>query len=96
MVKQISDNEIYLLIIYIKSVLGIEAKRLSYIEDARYLKVNTKMKMLQLSDFRLISLHPTITQKKLCGYVTRESIIPFLNLTLQFTAQNSCLYKGVK
>ena len=41
MVKQISDNEIYLLIKYIKSVLWRVAKRLSYIEDARCLKVNT-------------------------------------------------------
>ena len=38
-VKQISDNEIYLLIKYIKSVLCRAAKRLSYIEDARCLKV---------------------------------------------------------
>ena len=37
-VKQISDNEIYLLIKYIKSVLWRVAKRLSYIEDARCLK----------------------------------------------------------
>ena len=39
-VKQISDNEIYLLIKYIKSVLWRVAKRLSYIEDAQCLKVN--------------------------------------------------------
>ena len=39
-VKQISVNEIYLLIKYIKSVLWRVAKRLSYIEDARGLKVN--------------------------------------------------------
>jgi hypothetical protein len=38
-VKQISDNEIYLLIKYIKSVLWRVAKRLSYVEDARCLKV---------------------------------------------------------
>ena len=38
-VKQISDNEIYLLIKYIKSVLWRVAKRLSYIKDARCLKV---------------------------------------------------------
>ena len=38
-VKQISDNEIYLLIKYRKSVLWKVAKRLSYIEDARCLKV---------------------------------------------------------
>ena len=39
-VKEIWDNEIYLLIKYIKSVLWRVAKRLSYIEDARCLKVN--------------------------------------------------------
>ena len=39
-VKQISDNDIYLLIKYIKSVLWRVAKRLSYTEDARCLKVN--------------------------------------------------------
>ena len=37
--KQISDNEIYLLIKYIKSFLWRIAKRLSYIEDAWCLKV---------------------------------------------------------
>jgi len=40
MVKQISDNDIYLLIKYKKSVLWRAAKRLSYIEDAQCLKVN--------------------------------------------------------
>ena len=39
-VKQISDTEIYLSIKYIKSVLWRIAKRLSYTEDARCLKVN--------------------------------------------------------
>ena len=39
-VKQISDNEIYLLIKDIKSVLWRVAKCLSYIEEARCLKVN--------------------------------------------------------
>jgi len=39
MVKQISDNEIYLLIKYIKSILWREVKCLSYIEEARCLKV---------------------------------------------------------
>ena len=38
-VKRISDNEIYLLIKYIKSVLWIVAKCLSYIEQARCPKV---------------------------------------------------------
>jgi len=40
-VKQISDNEIYLLIKYIKSVRWRVAKRLSYIQDARCLKVKS-------------------------------------------------------
>ena len=40
MVKKISDNEIYLLIKYIKSVFWRVAKRLSYKEDAWCLKVN--------------------------------------------------------
>jgi hypothetical protein len=39
-VKQISDNEIYLLIKYIKSVPWRVAKCLSYIEEARCLKGN--------------------------------------------------------
>ena len=42
-VKQISDNEIYLLIKYIKSVLWRVVERLSYKEDARCLKVNSKV-----------------------------------------------------
>ena len=38
--QAISDTEIYLLIKYIKSVLWRVAKCLSYIEEARCLKVN--------------------------------------------------------
>jgi hypothetical protein len=38
-VKQISDNEIYLLIKYIKSILWRVAKCLSYIEEARCLRL---------------------------------------------------------
>ena len=37
--QEISDNEIYLLIKYMKSVLWRVAKHLSYIEEARCLKV---------------------------------------------------------
>ena len=44
-VKQISDNEIYLLIKYIKSVLWRVAKCLCYTEDAGCLKVNAVSKM---------------------------------------------------
>ena len=39
-VKQKSENEMYLLIKYIKIVLWKVAKRLSYTEDAQCLKVN--------------------------------------------------------
>ena len=44
-VKQISGNEIYLLIkyVHVKSVLWRAAKRLSYTEDARCLKVNNNL-----------------------------------------------------
>jgi len=41
MVKQISDNEIYLLIKYIKSVLWRVVKSLSCIEDPQCLKVKS-------------------------------------------------------
>ena len=39
-ILMIPDNEIYLLIKYVKSILWRVAKRLSYIEDAWCLKVN--------------------------------------------------------
>jgi hypothetical protein len=45
-VKQISDNEIYLLIKYIKSVLWRVTKCLSCIEEARCLKVNSEPLLL--------------------------------------------------
>ena len=44
MVKQISDNEIHLLIKYIERVLWRVANSLSYIQDARCLKVNHQNK----------------------------------------------------
>jgi hypothetical protein len=44
-VKQISDNKIYFLIKYTKSVLCRVAKRLSCIEDARCLKVKNGVEM---------------------------------------------------
>ena len=51
--KQISDNEIYLLIKYIKSVLWRAVKRLSYIQNARCLKV----KVAKLCDDFLLQTH---------------------------------------
>ena len=44
--KRIGDNEIYLLIKYIKSALWSVANPLSYIQDARYLKVNQNWRSL--------------------------------------------------
>ena len=61
-VKQVSDNEIYLLIKYIKSVLWRVAKRLSYIEDARCLKVKrsrfqfTNTRVWQCSELHILHI----------------------------------------
>jgi len=49
MVQQISDNEIYLLIKYIKSVLWRVAKHLSYSEDARCLNVKGSLLRNEIS-----------------------------------------------
>jgi len=45
--KQISGNEIYLLIkyVYIKRILWRVEKRLSYIEDARCLKIRGRVNL---------------------------------------------------
>ena len=51
-VKHISDNEIHLLIKYIKSVLWRVAKLLSYIEDARCLKVNALKREADLKNIQ--------------------------------------------
>jgi len=45
-VKQTSDNEIHLLIKYIKRVLWRAAKRLSYIQDARCLKIKLDLNVI--------------------------------------------------
>jgi len=45
MVKQISDNVIYLLIKYTKSILWRVAKCLSYTEDTQCLKVKMETNM---------------------------------------------------
>ena len=58
MPKQISDNEIYFMIKYIKSVLWRVAKRLLYIEDARCLKVkwhDLSSRMVGCTQHRVIS-----------------------------------------
>ena len=54
-----SDNEIYSLIKYIKSVLWRVAKRLSYIEDARCLKVKPDRKRL----YQCVTVPPPLSQR---------------------------------
>jgi len=61
MVKQIPDNEIYLLIKHIKSVLWRVAKCLSYIEDARCLKVNWTCVCVLLSWRVILSVASRLT-----------------------------------
>ena len=58
-IKKKSDNEIYLLIKYIKSVLWRLVKRLSYIQDARCLKVKEDLKRMicELVDMTIIDRH---------------------------------------
>ena len=72
--KQISDNEIYLLINCLKSVLWRVAKRVSYIEDARRLKVNI---FIYFSSLYVSGVHaPTIRRKLLylCDTGTCHSV----------------------
>ena len=73
-VKQIADNEIYLLVKYIKSILWRVAKRLSYAEDAGYLKVNKLFTRVMLqSIFRITdSTLTNCTQNKL------KHVYPFI------------------
>ena len=61
-VKQIWDNEIYLLIKYIKSVFWRVAKCLSYIEEARCLKVNI---FTYFSSVHVSGMHVPIIGRKL-------------------------------
>jgi hypothetical protein len=60
-VKKISDNEIYLFIKYIKNVLWRVAKRLSYIEDARCLKVKSRCRLIHHSNHNETVLLPLKT-----------------------------------
>ena len=71
-----SDNEIYLLIKYIKSVLWRVAKRLSYMQDARCLKVNfSKFRASRLATpFTLILLTETCSSGTCFGLVARPLV----------------------
>jgi len=61
-----SDNEIYLLIEYIKSVLWRVAKRLSYKQDARCLKV--KLDIQDVSHNGMASGRPASYKMTMCRY----------------------------
>jgi len=54
-----SDNEIYLLIKYIKDVLWRVAKRLPYIEDARCLKVKNPPRLSRRFKVILVNKNPS-------------------------------------
>ena len=71
-VKRISDNEICLLIKYIKTVLWRVAKRLSYIEDARCLKVKYMyIVFVLLRSCFSYATHSTVPYCPICqGYKT--------------------------
>ena len=73
MVKQISYNEIYLLIKYIKSVLWRVAKRLSYIEEVRCLKVKQVRR-------DILWLNVTIHDKSELYMTIRQNLLYFNQL----------------
>ena len=75
-VKQISDNEIYVLIKYIKCVLWRVAKRLSYTEDARCLKVN-------IMSVRPSLRNATYTKFIIHMSVRKQFLLFFISLYLQ-------------
>ena len=87
-VKQISDNEIYLLIKYIKSVLWKVAKRLSYIEDAWFLKVKTYYCSTSFS-INLGLQSPSFVQVLLLKLLSPISHSCYMALTTSFQSQRS-------
>ena len=79
-VKQILDNEIYLLIKYIKSVLWRVSKCLSYIEEARCLRVNVNFNVfLKLIKVHLLARELYIYQNARCNNKKKTQPIPTSN-----------------
>ena len=92
-VKQISYNEIYLLFKYIKSVLWRTAKRLSYIEGVRSLKVNLNwhLKTLFLCQFWILhKIFYPVSQKTQCLYLARTRRFIFLEKNGQKSTNTRC------
>ena len=88
-VRQISDNEIYLLIKYIKSVLWRVAKRLSYIQDARWLKVKAFTRARNLSSLHLQSFFSNVY----CNIVPTVCALIFQVVSFQQGfPPKSCIY----
>ena len=94
MVKQISDNEIYFLIKYIKRVVWSVAKCLSYIEEARCLKVkHTAVKLLgailslkgkrQIRSATKLSSHMLSSECEVCYNLSTVRIIGSLCIQTQ-------------
>jgi len=80
-VKQISDNEIYLLIKYKKGVLWRVVKRLSYKQDARCLKVNELLQWNQ----------PTALKKK-----TESTFLKFFCFIFRYSQTISVFIENAK
>ena len=75
MVKQISDNAIYLLIKYLKSVLWRVAKRLSYIQDARCLKFKPRERAFK--QFKSLVLNVLKTIQPVMSRENRNECDPY-------------------
>ena len=94
MVKQISDNEIYLLIKYIKSLLWWAAKRLSYIEEARCLKVNYAINGACLQMVLLTDVYRNLTSLwiKPQERAFKQFKSPVLNVLKELCKEIICLF----
>ena len=73
-IKQMSDNDIYFLIEYIKSLLWRVVKCLSYIRDARWLKVKGKGIPIveNCKDHILVTMYKEL--KKNLNYITISNL----------------------
>ena len=91
--KQISDNEIYLLIKYIKSALWRVAKRLSYMEEARCLKVNATHNLtnIQKRQWEYIQIFKKIPARSMSALFTCYSYNFLLQSKSSYTACLGCI-----
>ena len=82
-VKQISDNEIYLLIKHIKSLLWRVAKSLSYIEEARCVKVN------EVEAYQATCFDSTVKESSSGSKIQRNNLYLVIRWPLVFCAATS-------